>query len=232
MSSKPSSQILLEAVEIHKSFYHPKPVPILKGINLVVHAGETVAIMGRSGEGKSTLLQILGTLEQPCSGSLKINGHSVNGTNKTWLRNQSIGFVFQSFHLLEDYTALENVLMPARIARQSIRKGSEAEQKGITLLEKVGLADRAHFHTKLLSGGEKQRVALARAMCNDPALIFADEPSGNLDRQTANMIHDILLGFVQTQGKALILVTHDHELARLCGTRYELHSGIIRSECS
>jgi lipoprotein-releasing system ATP-binding protein len=218
---------LLEAHNISKSFYHPKMVSILKGITLQVQAGESIAIVGRSGEGKSTLLQILGTLEEPCQGSLYIEGQKVIHSNRTRLRNEKIGFVFQSFHLLEDYTALENVLMPAQIARQPIGRGSHAEERALSLLEKVGLADRAHFHTKLLSGGEKQRVALARAMCNNPSLILADEPSGNLDRQTAQMIHEILLLFAHDQHKALLLVTHDRELARLCSRQYELRNGLL-----
>ncbi|WP_068469209.1 ABC transporter ATP-binding protein [Candidatus Protochlamydia phocaeensis] len=224
MNASDEQKILLEACNIHKAFYHPLPVNILQGIYLRVRAGESVAIVGRSGEGKSTLLQILGTLELPCQGSLSINNRQVSSSNRAFIRNAWIGFVFQSFHLLEDYTALENVLMPARIARKSVAKGSLAEQRGLELLAKVGLAERAHFHTKLLSGGEKQRVALARALCNDPQIIFADEPSGNLDRQTANLIHEMLLGFVEDK-KALVLVTHDKELARLCSTQYELING-------
>lgn len=216
---------LLEARNISKSFYQPKIVPILTRISLTVNSGESVAIVGRSGEGKSTLLQILGTLEDPCEGLLLIEGEKVNSGNKTRLRNKKIGFVFQSFHLLEDYTAIENVLMPAQISRQSTGNRSEARERGLYLLEKVGLADRAHFHTKLLSGGEKQRVALARAMCNDPCLILADEPSGNLDSHTAQMIHEILLGFAQNENKSLLLVTHDRELAKLCSRHYELCKG-------
>ena len=146
-------------------------------------------------------------------------------SNTTLIRNQSIGFVFQSFHLLEDYTALENILMPARIGRKNTHYGSQAQDRAWSLLEKVGLTDKAHCHTKLLSGGEKQRIALARAMCNDPALIFADEPSGNLDRVTSNLIHEILLGFSREKGKALILVTHDRELAGMCAKQYELKNG-------
>jgi lipoprotein-releasing system ATP-binding protein len=218
-------KVLLEAKNIHKTFYHPQPLCILNGVQLTVQAGESVAIMGRSGEGKSTLLQILGTLDQPCRGQIIIDNQTVSVSNRTKVRNRSIGFVFQSFHLLEDYTALENVLMPARIARRSTHKGSEARQHALYLLEKVGLSDRIHFHTKLLSGGEKQRVALARAMCNDPALIFADEPSGNLDRQTADLIHRILLSFVEEHGKSLVIVTHDKELASLCSKQYELQNG-------
>lgn len=221
-----NSSLLLEAIDIHKSFYFPTQVQVLKGIQLVVKAGESAAIVGRSGEGKSTLLQILGTLEDPCEGQLRIANHLVCGSNKSYVRNQLIGFVFQSFHLLEDYTALENVLMPARIARNGV--SSKVKERALQLLDKVGLLDRAHFHTKLLSGGEKQRVALARAMCNDPSVIFADEPSGNLDGQTAKMIHEILLNFVN-EGKALILVTHDWNLANLCTKKYELKDGQLKN---
>lgn len=227
MNHKPP---LLEAQKITKAFYYPKIVSILKEITFQIAAGESVAIVGRSGEGKSTLLQILGTLEDPCEGSLYIDGKKVSSNNRTQLRNEKIGFVFQSFHLLEDYTALENVLMPARIARQATGKGSQAEERALYLLEKVGLADRAHFHTKLLSGGEKQRVALARAMCNDPCLILADEPSGNLDSQTAQLIHEILIDFAKNPTKALLLVTHDQQLAGLCSKQYELRNGILISQ--
>jgi lipoprotein-releasing system ATP-binding protein len=218
-------RILLEATDIHKSFFRPAPTLILNGVHLKVFEKESVAVIGRSGEGKSTLLHILGTLETPCSGSLRISGLEVSGSNKTTIRNQGIGFVFQSFHLLEDYTALENVLMPARIARKETNKGSLAQERGLWLLEKVGLADKAHHPTKVLSGGEKQRVALARAMCNNPTLIFADEPSGNLDRATSTLIHAILFDFAQEEGKALVLVTHDRELASQCTRQYELKNG-------
>ncbi len=188
-------EIILQAKDLKKSFHHPAPVRILKGLNFIVKRGETVAITGRSGQGKSTLLQILGTLEKPCSGQLNIVGQTINRFNCGQIRNRHIAFIFQSFHLLEDYTALENILMPARIARQPISLGSEAYKHGLFLLEKVGLTGRAHFNTKLLSGGEKQRVAIARALCNDPDIIFADEPSGNLDKETAQDIHQILLNF-------------------------------------
>lgn len=219
--------IILKASGLKKSFYTPVQVEILKNVNLEVHRGDTVAIMGRSGEGKSTLLQILGTLENPCGGLLEIDGEPVSNFNKSKLRSKKLAFVFQSFHLLEDYTALDNVLMPARIARQSVSKGSEAYKRACELLEHVGLADRLHFNTKLLSGGEKQRVAIARALCNDPDIILADEPSGNLDRQTSRYIHDLLLNFAHKQGKTLIVVTHDVELASLCSQRYRLVDGSL-----
>lgn len=218
------SELLLKATNIHKSYHHPLEVNLLKGINLEVKGGESAAIVGRSGEGKSTLLQILGTLEDSCSGSLTIANQLVGSANKSHIRNQLIGFVFQSFHLLEDYSALENVLMPAKIARQKV--GKQVLEHGYHLLEQVGLADRAQFSTKLLSGGEKQRVALARALCNNPKIIFADEPSGNLDSHTAELIHQLLLQFV-SEGKALILVTHDWNLAQLCTNQYELKNGML-----
>lgn len=219
---------ILEAKNLKKSFYVPQEISILKQISLEVFPGDTIAITGRSGSGKSTLLQILGTLESPCSGSLSIAGNSVNRFNKSFLRRRHLAFIFQSFHLFEEYTALENLLMPAKIARKSIAKGSPAYIRGLKLLEQVGLADRAHFHTKLLSGGEKQRVALARALCNDPSIIFADEPSGNLDKETSTAIHTLLLDFVHQSDKALIVVTHNPELASMCKIHYDLQDGQLQ----
>ena len=222
-------QIILKARGIYKSFYNPVKVSILEGVELDVLRGETLAIMGRSGQGKSTLLHILGTLENPCAGSLEIANQSISTFTKSKIRNKNIAFVFQSFHLLEDYTALENVLLPARIASENTSKGTQAYYRGLDLLESVGLSGRAHFHTKLLSGGEKQRVSIARALCNDPDLIFADEPSGNLDKQTSRQIHEILLGFAKNSGKTIILVTHDQELAGLCDRRLNLQNGQLFS---
>lgn len=216
---------ILKAKNIHKSFFKPARIPILKGIELSVNQGDSLAIMGRSGQGKSTLLHILGTLENPCQGEIEIAGQKVSYFNKSKIRNRHISFIFQSFHLLEDYTAIENVLMPARIARQRTAKNSKSYRHGMELLELVGLADRANFHTKLLSGGEKQRVAIARALCNDPDIIFADEPSGNLDKQTSAAIHELLIGYTQKFKKTLIVVTHDNELANLCGRTLYLSNG-------
>lgn len=218
---------ILEATAIKKSFFVPQRVPVLKKVDLDVYPGDTIAITGRSGQGKSTLLQILGTLEPPCDGELKIASHAVSRFNKSALRRNHLAFIFQSFHLLEDYTALENVLMPAKIARESVSKGSAAYKRCLELLERVGLSNRAHFHTKLLSGGEKQRVAIARALCNDPSVIFADEPSGNLDLETSAAIHELLIEFVTSSHKALIVVTHNPELAAMCKSHYELHDGVL-----
>ena len=219
--------MILKAKKIYKSFSHPTPLQILKGIDLEVEVGETVSIMGRSGEGKSTLLHILGTLEKPCKGELEIDGHDATAFNQSAIRNRSIGFVFQSFHLLEDCTALENVLMPARIARRATKPGSDSCQHAEYLLEAVGLKDRVHHNVKQLSGGEKQRVAIARALCNDPDLILADEPSGNLDRQNAELIYEILFSFVKDKKKSLITVTHDNTLADMCQTQYHLQNGLL-----
>ncbi len=140
----------LIAKNLKKSFYYPNEVEILKSVSLTVNPGESVAIIGRSGQGKSTLLQILGTLEDACSGQLSIAGYELNSKNKSRIRNQHIAFVFQSFHLLEDYTALENVLMPAKIGKKPTHRGSLSYNRALDLLESVGVADSAHFHTKLL----------------------------------------------------------------------------------
>jgi lipoprotein-releasing system ATP-binding protein len=224
-----TQEIILRAKGITKTFQHPVNVSILNGVDFALARGETAAIMGRSGEGKSTLLHILGTLEDSTSGNLEIAGQQVSHHNKSQLRNKHIGFVFQSFHLLEDYTALDNVLMPARIARQNVAKGSVAYDRAYYLLEAVGMADRAHFNTKLLSGGEKQRISIARALCNDPDILLADEPSGNLDKQNALIVHEILLSFAQKEKKSLLVVTHDESLAGLCHTNYRLQDGRLQS---
>jgi len=225
-------EVILRAKDLHKAFYTPVKVPILKGVNLTISRGDTVAIMGRSGEGKSTLLSILGTLDKACQGTLEIVGVDVSPFNKAKMRSENIAFVFQSFHLLEDCTALENILMPARIARKPISKGSVAYQHAFELLEHVELTNRAHFHTKQLSGGEKQRVAIARALCNNPDIILADEPSGNLDHQTSQTIQDLLFHFARESNKSLIVVTHDQELANRCDQVYDLRDGQLLCKSS
>jgi len=192
--------MILKAQNISKKFKTPIEATILNKISLEVHAGETVAIMGKSGEGKTTLLHILGTLEPATEGSIEICGTIASPSNWNALRNQRIGFIFQAYNLLEDYTVLENVLMPAKIAGQDI---PIIHQRALELLEEVGLAHRANFPAKLLSGGEKQRAAIARAFLNDPALILADEPSGNLDHAYSTIIYTLLLGAAQKRGKAV-----------------------------
>lgn len=221
-------QPILSAKKITKAFLFPELVEILKGVSLDLFAGESVAIMGASGEGKSTLLHILGTLEAPTSGELIIAGKSVATHPSPSLRNKHIGFVFQGFNLLEDYTVLQNVLMPALIAGAPIHKNSASCKRALALIEKVGLTARLHFATKLLSGGEKQRVALARALCNDPEILLADEPSGNLDHETSCRIHELLTHSVKELGKSLVVVTHDRSLADLCDRRLLLCDGRLR----
>ncbi len=225
--NQPTEDIVLQAEKIQKAFYHPARIDLLKEVSLTVRRGESVAIIGNSGEGKSTLLHILGTLEPACRGTLSIGGQVVTHANRNFIRNRNLGFVFQSFHLLEDYTALENILMPARIARCDTGKRSEAYHYASEMLDSVGLGDRRNFHTKLLSGGEKQRVAIARALCNDPDLILADEPSGNLDYGTSTIIHDLLLKLVHEKNKSLITVTHNLQLAERCSRRFRLTEGML-----
>lgn len=220
---------LLKARQIKKTFIFPTQIEILKGIDLEVRPGETVAIIGKSGEGKSTLLHILGTLEALCSGTLEICGQDTSMCHLPSLRNTQIGFIFQHSHLLEEETLIENVLMPAKIGRKSIHSSSPAYKRALSLLEQVDLLERSHFPAKFLSGGEKQRAALARALCNDPALILADEPSGNLDSLHSQEIHTLLLNLARKNNKGLIVVTHDKEFAHLCDRALALKDGILSS---
>lgn len=219
---------ILSAKNIRKMFYHPYEIEILKGVSLDIHPGESIAIMGASGEGKSTLLHILGTLEEASSGELIIAGKSVHDNPPPSLRNQHIGFVFQSFHLLEDYSVLQNVLMPALIAGKEIHPDSQAYARGVDLVKKVGLEKRLKYPAKLLSGGEKQRTALARALCNDPEILLADEPSGNLDHTTSRQIQDLLLESVKEFNKSLVVVTHDDSLASRCDRKLVLWDGHLK----
>jgi lipoprotein-releasing system ATP-binding protein len=218
-------ELILKARQISKKFLTPAPVEILKGINLDIHRGESIAIVGKSGEGKSTLLHILGTLEKSYGGTLEICGKDTSSASLPELRNRHIGFIFQSYNLLDDYTTLDNVLMPAKIARLPCQKGTRAYNRALMLLEAVGLQSRAGFLAKLLSGGEKQRAAIARALCNDPDLILADEPSGNLDNMHSQEVHSLLIRLSKEFNKSLIVVTHDKELSSLCGQTLLLKDG-------
>jgi lipoprotein-releasing system ATP-binding protein len=219
---------VLTAKNIRKYFTAPFEVEILKGIHLNLFAGESIAIMGASGEGKSTLLHILGTLEEPTSGELIILGKNASKKPPAFIRNRHIGFVFQAFNLLEDYSVLQNVLMPALIAGEAIGQQAKAYKRATQLLCRVGLEKRIHFPARLLSGGEKQRASIARALCNHPELIMADEPSGNLDHETSRHIHELLISSVKEFNKSLIVVTHDHELASLCDRIFVLCGGYLK----
>lgn len=221
---------ILSARNLRKSYRGPHEVRVLEDISLELRGGQSLAIMGKSGEGKSTLLHILGTLEPPCAGELSIKGRDALGSALADLRNQEIGFVFQSFNLLEDYSVIDNILMPARIARLATSPGSSMHKRALQLLEEVGLAERADFPAKLLSGGEKQRAAIARALLRDPSLLLADEPSGNLDTGNSEKIHQILLDCCRKKNKALIVVTHDMHLAALMDRQLVLHKGYLHEK--
>lgn len=205
------SQKILIADKIRKRFTYPVDRLLFHDLSLSISCGESVAITGPSGAGKTTLLHILGTLEQASAGTLIIKDQVVTPFNRSLLRNQHIGFIFQAYHLLDDYTVYENVAMPARIARKT---PSATHIKH--LLSLVGMEDRANHETKLLSGGEKQRVAIARALCNNPSILLADEPTGNLDRTNAQIIQSILTHLTKNQQKSVIIVTHDPALAASC----------------
>lgn len=216
---------ILKATRLSKRFSYPIETPVLDDVSLEVFPGEIVAIVGKSGEGKTTLLHLLGTLEAPSSGEVEICGKKASPQNSAFIRNQHIGFIFQAYHLLEESTVLENILMPARIAKKETHSKSPAALRALHLLEEVGLSHRAYFPAKLLSGGEKQRVAIARALMNDPAIILADEPSGNLDHAHSQAIYHLLLESAQKRGKSIVIVTHDLELASRCQKTYALQDG-------
>ena len=204
---------MIQARNIEKSFGELK---VLKGLDFSVDKAEVVSIMGASGAGKSTLLQILGTLSTPDNGSLMIDGTDVLGLDGKGLaefRNRRLGFVFQFHHLLPEFTALENVMIPAFIAGRS-RK--DAEKAATELLTDMGLGDRLTHKPSELSGGEQQRVAIARALINRPAVLFADEPSGNLDTKTKEEIHNLFFRLRDKYGQTVVIVTHDPDLAKMC----------------
>lgn len=205
---------LLNASELTRSYLDgEREVKVLAGVELTMNVGDMLAIVGASGSGKSTLLHILGGLDKADSGQLMVAGTDVFALNSKTLarwRNQNLGFVYQFHHLLGEFSALENVAMPLLIA--GIR-AQEAEQRALDLLTRVGLAERAQHLPSQLSGGERQRVAIARALANRPQLVLADEPTGNLDEDTAAMIYNLMLELNQELGTAFVVVTHDHSLA-------------------
>lgn len=207
---------------------HYNALQILKGVNIAIAEQEVVSIVGSSGAGKTTLLTILGTLDKPSSGEVIIRGENVSALNDKKLaafRNQNIGFVFQFHHLLPEFTALENVCMPAFIAKTSKR---EAELRAMTLLETLNVKDRAGHKPSELSGGEQQRVAVARALINNPAVVFADEPSGNLDTKNANELHQLFFTLRDAFKQTFVIVTHNNELALMADRTIEMKDGLIK----
>ena len=216
--------MILQAESIEKSFGTLK---VLRGIDFSAQKAEVIAIMGASGAGKSTLLQILGTLSTPDSGRLTIDGIDVSRLSSreiSELRNRKIGFVFQFHHLLPEFTSLENVMIPAFIAGRSEK---DARKAALALLEELGLSERISHKPSELSGGEQQRVAIARALINKPSILFADEPSGNLDSATKEDLHRLFFELRDKYGLTIIIVTHDPELAALCDRTMHMKDGLF-----
>lgn len=214
--------MVIEAHNIRKSFGN---LQVLKGMDFSVDKAEVVAIMGASGAGKSTLLQILGTLSTPDSGSLEINGTDVLALGRKEIsafRNHEIGFVFQFHHLLPEFTSVENVMIPALIGGKNKK---EAREKALELLDILGLGERIGHKPSELSGGEQQRVAIARAMVNEPAILFADEPSGNLDSVTKADLHRLFFQLRDKLGQTIVIVTHDPDLAAMCDRTMHMVDG-------
>ncbi len=215
---------MIKAKNITKSF---GSLQVLKGIDLEVEKGEIVSIVGPSGAGKTTLLMILGTLEKADSGSINIDGHEVNMLSEKKMsdfRNKNIGFVFQFHQLLPEFTALENVMIPALIGRV---KYSDAEEKARELLQMMGLATRTDHKPAELSGGELQRVAVARALINDPLVVFADEPSGSLDTDNKKELHNLFFELRDKLNQTFVIVTHDEQLASLTDRIIHMRDGKI-----
>ncbi len=215
---------MIKTKNIRKSY---GALEVLKGIDLSVQKGEVVSIVGPSGAGKTTLLQIVGTLSRPDSGEIVIDGtavHTLADRALSRFRNTKIGFVFQFHHLLPEFTALENVMIPAFIAGID-RKA--AERKALYLLELLGMSHRLTHKPAELSGGEQQRVAIARALVNDPAVLLADEPSGNLDTKNREELHRLFFDLRDRLGQTVVIVTHDEQLAAMCDRRIEMRDGLI-----
>jgi lipoprotein-releasing system ATP-binding protein len=223
--------IALQGIKIYKSFWSGgDELQVLKGLDIMVSKGEIIAVVGESGVGKSTLLHILGGLDRPTRGRVIVDRVGLNGLNEeetARIRNTKIGFVFQFHHLLSDFNAVENVMVPALISGMDYE---EANAKAERLLEEVGLDERLDHKPSQLSGGEQQRVAMVRALINDPAIVLADEPSGNLDPKNSEMLHDLIFTLRETRGTAFVIATHNLKLAGRTNKTFRLNEGRLSLE--
>ena len=227
-------QTMLQVEGLTKSYpsTHREALTVLKAVDFSLSAGDSLAIVGPSGSGKTTLLGLCAGLDRPSSGTVSIAGTSIGGLTedqRAAVRNAHVGFVFQNFQLIPTLTALENVMVPLELRGEN---GPEREAEALALLHRVGLGERSDHYPIQLSGGEQQRVALARAFINQPKILFCDEPTGNLDGDTAHRIVDLIFGLNREKGTTLVLVTHDAELAARCGRTLRLKNGMVVPEAA
>ncbi len=232
MNNIDGKKVILKLDKLNKHYKDKKrDLHIIRDLDLEVTEGELVSILGKSGSGKSTLLNLIGLLDKPDTGRIYFDNVEVDnlkGTNIDQVRNEMLGFVFQFHYLLPEFTALENVMMPA--LAKDFNKKAEIEKRAMKLLEEVELADRAHHKPNELSGGEKQRVAIARALINSPKILLADEPTGNLDEETSERIHELFHRINKEMNQSIVVVTHSRELAKICHRRLYLKKGSLHEE--
>lgn len=224
--TRPNPHVILRVSKLtHQVDLESNTLTILQGVNLEINQSDSVAIVGRSGSGKTTLLGLLAGLDTPSEGSIELDGANISALSedeRAALRAQRVGFVFQSFQLLPALTALENVMLPLELAGRQ-----NAEARARELLQRVGLGERLTHTPRQLSGGEQQRVAIARAFACEPAILFADEPTGNLDNRTGKDVSDLLMALNREQGTTLVMVTHDEQLAARCGRQFHIEGGVL-----